>query len=634
MSLPRTIPDRTEWHSLRPPLEPGELALAELLDDTLPPGWVIAVQAQLWNSRPDVIAYNPEVGVGVFEVKDWDPGARQFRYSRETEVLEARSGPGESWYVTRDPVSQAIGYQEAVKLLYYEGEPARRFVTARVVLTNYPEDHELFSDLRRMETVWDREHERTFRVVGRETLDESRVHDLLPVAFDPDLQRPLEERTRQRIESLLTEQEASVQQRDPLVLDSDKKKLLRDELRSRYRIRGPAGSGKSVFIAAAAADAALSGRNVLVLVFNITQAHHLHDLAVRYRPEGTGAREVSRAVRQRVRFYYLHEWCEEVCRQTGYLKKFRSIVASHYGRYALGVEEIKGLVDEAVTVRDWSADRDTGFETFDRILIDEAQNIDADWYALVVQALTSDESKLIVACDPTQSLYLDEPSWTDERMPGFQTWKQFKYSYRLPKSMIPMLNDYCDRFLLDGPDIERPTADPQAELLSCTLSYRNMLGSGSLAEAVAELVNQLPRERGVHPGDIVFLFWDHRTGLDSVEYLVELSPGWQDRISTVFAPNFEMQKRKKRAFWAGVGETKGSTIHSFQGWESPCVILAIPEQGDINPDDELSTFVRNYWKAVYIGLTRVMNTDRGSHLFVVNAEPRLEAFLDKWFAAF
>jgi|TARA_B100000315_G_scaffold206267_1_gene200550 hypothetical protein len=36
MPLPRTIPDRSEWQTLRTPLEPGELALAELLDDSLP----------------------------------------------------------------------------------------------------------------------------------------------------------------------------------------------------------------------------------------------------------------------------------------------------------------------------------------------------------------------------------------------------------------------------------------------------------------------------------------------------------------------------------------------------------------------------------------------------------------------
>ncbi len=64
MPLPRTIPDRSEWHALRTPLEPGELALAELLDDTLLDGWTIALQAQLWNMRPDVVAYNPDVGVG------------------------------------------------------------------------------------------------------------------------------------------------------------------------------------------------------------------------------------------------------------------------------------------------------------------------------------------------------------------------------------------------------------------------------------------------------------------------------------------------------------------------------------------------------------------------------------------
>jgi hypothetical protein len=632
VSLPRTIPDRSEWGSLRPSLEPGELRLAELLDDTLPDGWVIAVQAQLWNSRPDVIAYNPEVGLAVFEVKDWDPEARQFRYSSPKDALEARHGPGEPWYVTRNPVGQAIGYRETAQSLYHGDEPARRYVTATVVMTNFPDDHPLLSALSRTVPAWDKQHRETFRVIGREAVEQGRTEELLPAAFDASLQEPLQPRTIQRIESLLTEQEASAQQREPLVLDQRKRELIRNQP-SRRRVCGPAGSGKSVLIAASAADAALSGRAALVIANTITQPHHLKDLAVRYRPDGIEPRRVSRAIRDNVRFFYLHEWCEQVCLETGHEKKLRTLIRQNYPHYPS--EEIKSLVAVALETRDWPVERSTRVSIFDRVLIDEAQNIDADWFGLLEQVLQSDESDLMVAYDPTQSLYLDEPSWTDEQMPGFSGRPvKLEYTYRLPSSTIPMLTAYCELFLQNEPDIELPIADPQAELLSCELLYRNILGSENLATAVAELVNQLPGGLGIHPGDIAFILWRHKTGMEALAYLTELSPGWQDNITSVFGPNTEMQKRNKKAFWPGSGETKGSTVQSFQGWEAPCVILSIPELGEIEPSDETSAFERNYWKTIYTGLTRVMNSNRGSHLIVVNAEPRLELFLDEWFTAF
>ena len=629
MALPRTIPDRSSWGSLRPPLEAGELALAELLDDTLPAGWVIAVQAHLWNSRPDVVAYNPEIGLGVFEVKDWDPHAREFRYSSSRDALMARSGPGESWYVTRNPVGQAIGYRQTAQSLYFGDEPGRRFVTATVVLTKFQEQHPLMSALQRTILVDDISHKETFRVVGLETIEQRNTSALLPVAFTRSMQVPLRRRTSERIDSILAEQTASARQREPLVLDQRKRELVRNQP-SRRRVCGPAGSGKSVLIAASAADAALSGRKALIVVFNITQAHHLRDLAVRYRPDGAEPRLVSRAIRDNVRFYYLHEWCEQVCRDTGYEKKLRTLLAQNYPHYP--VEEVKGLVGVALETRDWPSGRFTGPELFDRILIDEAQNIDADWFALVEKTLRFGESDLMVAYDPTQSLYLQEPSWTDERMPGFKGKPvKLSYSYRLPSSTIPMLTAYCKRFLQDEPDIEIPVVDPQAELLSCQLLYRNIVGSESLATAVAELVNQLPRELAIHPGDIAFVLWRHKTGMEVLAYLSELSPGWQDQITSVFGPNTEMQKRNKKAFWPGSGESKGSTVQSFQGWEAPCVILGIPEVDQAEPSKKMTAFEKNYWKAVYTGLTRVMNSNRGSHLIVVNAEPRLESFLDEWF---
>ncbi len=310
MPLPRTIPDRSEWQTLRTPLEPGELALAELLDDSLPEGWTIAVQAQLWNARPDVVAYNPDAGVGVFEVKDWDPSAREFKYSSRKDALLARPGKGEKWYVAQNPVGQAIGYRETMQSAFFGDEPARRFVTASVVMTNFPAEHELLGALKRMVKTYDKEHKETFRLIGMESLRNGHVEDIFPQAFTPVLQTRIEPRTQGRIESLLTEQENSAQQRDPIVLDSEKRELIANPIRRR-RVCGPAGSGKSVLLAASAADAALKDLKALVVVFNITQRHHLRDLAVRYRPDGTDQRQVSQAIRENVQFLYLHEWCEQ-----------------------------------------------------------------------------------------------------------------------------------------------------------------------------------------------------------------------------------------------------------------------------------------------------------------------------------
>ena len=47
--------------------------------------------------------------------------------------------------------------------------------------------------------------------------------------------------------------------------------------------------------------------------------------------------------------------------------------------------------------------------------------------------------------------------------------------------------------------------------------------------------------------------------------------------------------------------------------------------------DEDNDFVRAYWRALYVGLTRVSCSDSGSYLIVVNSEPRLDPFLLAWF---
>ena len=78
--------------------------------------------------------------------------------------------------------------------------------------------------------------------------------------------------------------------------------------------------------------------------------------------------------------------------------------------------------------------------------------------------LRDSESELLLTADPTQSLYPDEPSWTDEKMKGagFRgPWIHLTGSYRLPTNLIPMAVDFCERFFSDRTDTDVPVPDTE-----------------------------------------------------------------------------------------------------------------------------------------------------------------------------
>ena len=80
----------------------------------------------------------------------------------------------------------------------------------------------------------------------------------------------------------LVEPDFSATQRVPLEMDANQQQLANSRTETGFRrIKGPAGSGKSLVLAARAAKLADAGKSVLVATFNITLWHYLRDLAVR-----------------------------------------------------------------------------------------------------------------------------------------------------------------------------------------------------------------------------------------------------------------------------------------------------------------------------------------------------------------
>lgn len=637
--LPAVIPDRTQWRTLQPPVRPSVLRLAELLADGLPDGWTVALQPRIGNSRPDVVALNPDVGVAVYEVDDWNQDEREMAYDPGEMVLKARP-PGGDWYRSRNPVGQVYKHRDVVAEVLDPMEPGRTYVTAVVVMANCPTEEAKFA-LRGMIRTEDRTPGRCsfFRIVGSEALKQGSVRALLPAAFNPKYHHPLKPSTVDRFAAHFAERAGMRPRGELLKLDSDKRKILEnpDGVKMR-RIKGAVGTGKSALLAGAAVKASLEGRKVLLVGFNITLRHYLRDLISRIRWDGVEADAVARAVRDNVTVMYLHEWCKQVCRDTGLEKQLRVLLG---GARDLGfgypTDEIKALVREGIETRHWSPERETTVSLYDTVLIDEAQNIDADWFALLRDVLRDDRSELLLTADPTQSLYREQGSWTDEKMAGCGfsgPWGRLDGSYRLPLNAVPMAADFCKRFLSERDDVEVPIPDAEQQTdLLCTLRYRNVVGSECLVDGVAEAIHQAPDLLGVPKAQMSFVVPRHQIGLEVLEQLEHLDPGWGGLVRHVFSSGFFGQQRLKFSFFPDPDLALGATIHCFQGWETRCLVLGIPALEDDSPGDSDNAYTRDYWTSVYIGLTRVAISQAGSHLIVVNEEPRLEEFLRDWFEA-
>ena len=635
--LPPTIPDRTQWRTLQPPVPTPVLQVAELLDDGLPPGWTVALRPRIGNSQPDVVALNPDVGVAVYEINDWNQDSLEMAYSPGEAALTVRR-PGDGWYLSRNPVGQVYGHRDAAEELFEPFEPARSHVTAVVVMAGYPTE-----DARRPLKCMVRANDqgqgwcKFFRIVGREPLEAGNVEALLPAAFNPALHHPMSPRAVARFSAQLTATAATRTRGDLIKLDSQKRRILDNPGGAKLRrIKGSVGTGKSALLAGAAIKAALEGRKVLLVGFNITLRHYLRDLIARIRFDGMDVDEVRKAVRDNVTIMYLHEWCRDVCRDTGLekqLHKLYSYSTSH--GFLSSSEDLKALIAEGIQTRHWPKERGTGPTLYDTLLIDEAQNIDADWFTLLRGVLRDSESELLLTADPTQSLYPDEPSWTDEKMKGagFRgPWIHLTGSYRLPANLIPMAVDFCERFFQNHIDTETPVPDArQQQDLLCTLRYRNVVGSDDLATATAELINQAPDLLGVRKADMSFIVPRYQTGLDVLERLEVLNPEWVDLFRHIFSDGSRGRQRLKFSFHPDPDQPLGATIHSFQGWEARCLVLGIPALGDLDCGDPDNSYSRNYWTSVYIGLTRLVASQAGSHLIVVNEEPRLEGFFSHWF---
>ena len=576
------------------------------------------IQPHLNGLRPDFVLLNPNAGIAVFEVKDWDLTALDYYvdYSGTGEPrLIARQKSGNAFSRDVDnPVNKILLYKDELFGLYcprLNEQSGLAVITAGIIFTRSPrvQAQKLFAPFRNRDDGMDK-YPQYYPLSGSDDVQSGNIARLFPEWWRTS-SIYMSEDSANDLRSWLKEPAFSMEQREPLEMNNQQRRLATTRTASGYRrLKGPAGSGKSLVLAARAAELASEGKKILVCSFNITLLNYLRDLSARH----GGRRQVAR---RRITFLNFHSWCKRVCLDTGSEQAYNDLwknasADSELSRSAVLETRMAQLVQRIYD----SQSQDSGNSSlyYDAILVDEGQDFRLNWWQTLRKAV-KDGGEMLLVADKTQNIYGTAGAWTEQAMVGAGfpggPWAQLSTTYRLPPSIIPVIRKFADEYLPDEETDKPPTESAGPDLYPTELRWVQVRPSNATETCVEEVRRQMARLRAdIAVPDITFL-----SGSAVGRELVKEYERKSVHILNTFDRQGKDQRRQKLAFFQGDARVKATTHHSFKGWEARHLVLYV-ENIDGARDRAL----------LYTALTRLKRHVNGSVLTIVCSCPALYDF--------
>ena len=391
-------------------------------------------------------------------------------------------------------------------------------------------------------------------------------------------------------------------------LDNDQYGVATTRTQTGYRrIRGPAGSGKSLALAARAAMLASEGKRVLVCNFNITLHNYLSDLVGRFLPQGASGK---------ISFQHFHRWCRSVCENTESMDAYNQLWENnkdgHYTKKEIWDVEMPKLVSDI-----YESPNTSNLPTYDAILVDEGQDYLIFWWQTLRKAVVQGGEMLLVA-DKTQNIHETAQAWTEVAMSGcgfVGPWRELQKSYRLPARIIPILEDFCKRFPYDvgdgGMNIP-PLPPPQSNQLD-KFRWVQVSYGAAVSDVCIKEVERLYNNPAI---PTVYFLSGTNIGIEVVE---EFQKRGADVLDT-HSKNWQQSRKKKVNLYPGYAEICATTLQSFKGWEASHIVIHVEK---IESFRDRAIF--------YTALSRLNKHPNGAVLTVVSSCSELEVFGRKHF---
>lgn len=358
-----------------------------------------------------------------------------------------------------------------------------------------------------------------------------------------------------------------------------------------HRLRGLAGSGKSLLIAHRAAKLANEDKKVIVITYNNDLWYFIKEM-IKDSPYNFDWSNIT--------FRHFHGFCYDL------VNEFMVSPPSN-------IDNIVPVLEKALENKDIDKFK------YDAILIDEGQDYNVEWYNFLSKFLT-ERNELFLVCDKKQNIYGRELSWIDGKMENVQfrgAWAELKTIHRLPREIAEISVKFSEEFDLSESvefDFEQSTLFNDKESF---FQWKNIDDENWLLEvydAYQTFHQKQIDSKRVRPSEIVLLLPKNQMGTEVAEFFQEKGiPTNHVLLTSNFKKKSGKTWRNKKIPYIHDERLKISTIHKFKGWESPNVVFVIPEHwsgGDENLDS-----------VVYTAMTRTLQ-----NLIVLNCNERYQDF--------
>ena len=654
MDSPRFVsPPANQIDQLEKPFNEATKLVFEFFDNHLVREWEIYIHPHLNGLRPDFVLLNPKLGIAVFEVKDWDLNSAEYSLEEITDknwILNVENENGENHLRIENPVQQIHKYKEEIYEIYCPrlAQNAGFAVITAGIICPFSEEEKVNNLLNPcLEKFGMLKFPKYNPISGKESIHSGDIPSVFPESARPN-SFLMEEKLAKDMRNWLVEPDFASTQRQPLeFLDKEQLYLTKTRTASGYRrIKGPAGSGKSLILGARAAKLIGEGKNVLVVTFNITLLHYLMDITVRC-PESLGK------TREKITWLNFHMWCKRTAWEAedehnykalwydvkAYEEQISELRKHQEMPQLIKEKEIKRLkeiiqkeltqileikipnyITSLIEQDDEFDEVDQLINRYDAILVDEGQDFLPSWWNLLRKICRPNGEMMLVA-DTTQDIYEKAKSWTDESMKnaGFLGgWNELKYSYRLPGKALEYAKAFALKFLPS--DTRNLPGPPQGKLWGhypCKLKWVQIMPEKALDTCLNEIILLAPSAdpKLLSMADIIFLAESQEFGHEVVEKLKEKG------INTIdtFDIDSKESQRKKMGFYMGDARIKATTLHSFKGWESRAIVIFIGK-----------AFNNKSLSLVYTGLTRLKWHAESSFMTVVSSAEELAEYGKTW----
>lgn len=591
-------------NDLPTPLTPGERSFVEKIerlykeDDSR--NLEVFVQAYINGDRPDIVVAEHGAGIWIVEVKDWN--------------LDIYSVDDGKWYVQKStgkqliksPFAQASSYKNNFFSLHSHQLATRKLINNSVYGTVkcgvYFHCATEITGNKFKDLEYKGSKESKYMYVFAKDSENDTIR-----SFFRAPNTPIHD---DEYNNLMRYIKPSEEARPIRHIDYNKKQLaLIESLPKHQKIKGVAGSGKSLVLAARAVNALERTKgNILIVTFNITFMNYLHDRISEVR--GLYKRDDFTIVSYH---QFINAECNNLGIATVDVGEFNSS-ESHYNDINL----FENVIDKTIK--------------YDAIFIDEAQDFLYEWQQILVKYFLKRNGEFVLFGDEKQNIYdrILEDKKIKTIIPG--AWNTLTQSYRLAKKNTELADAFQKDFFTQHYEIDELSQQLRFDLTDNATDTLCYVYTQSIISELAGVWEFIKKEQ-IHSNDIVFL-GSNKNLMRHIDHTLKQQSGEQTNImftsleeytylqqstqspAILKAKDRELERPRKVGFWMNSGCMKISTIHSFKGWEASTIILAISTNGELEKiNDEL----------IYTGLTRCKK-----NLIILNeGDSRMHTFFKK-----